>query len=96
MTERETLLKQLDDQLESALIFLNQIEEAETLPQDVLHECKYDLLTLQNKLTHSLVQSLKISVDVIEVIGGPGMFTVGDAIDFASETLEYREKDDLG
>ena len=49
MTERETLLKQLDDQLESALIFLNQIEEAETLPQDVLHECKDDLLTLQNK-----------------------------------------------
>ena len=49
MTERETLLKQLDDQLESALIFLNQIEEAETLPQDVLHECKDDLITLQNK-----------------------------------------------
>ena len=40
---------ELTDQLESALIFLNQIEEAETLPQDVLHECKYDLLTLQNK-----------------------------------------------
>ena len=49
MTEKEALLKQLDDQLESALIFLNQIEEAETLPQDVLHEFKYDLLTLQNK-----------------------------------------------
>jgi hypothetical protein len=49
LTEKEALLKQLDDQLESALIFLNQIEEAETLPQDVLHEFKYDLLTLQNK-----------------------------------------------
>ena len=49
MTEKETLLKQLHDQLESAVIFLNQIEEAETLPQDVLHECKDDLLTLQNK-----------------------------------------------
>ena len=49
MTEKEALLKQLDDQLESAVIFLNQIEEAETLPQDVLHECKDDLLTLQNK-----------------------------------------------
>jgi len=49
LTEREALLNQLDDQLESALIFLNQIEEAESLPQDVLHECKDDLLTLQNK-----------------------------------------------
>ena len=49
MTEKEALLKQLDDQLESAVIFLNQIEEAETLPQDVLHEYKYDLLTLHNK-----------------------------------------------
>ena len=49
MTEREALLNQLDDQLESALIFLNQIEEAETLAQDVLCECKDDLSTLQNK-----------------------------------------------
>ena len=49
MTEREALLNQLDDQLESALIFLNQIEEAETLPQDVLNDFKDDLLTLQNK-----------------------------------------------
>jgi hypothetical protein len=49
LTEREALLNQLDDQLESALIVLNQIEEAESLPQDVLHECKDDLLTLQNK-----------------------------------------------
>ena len=49
MTKREALLKQLDNQLESALIFLNQIEEAETLPQDVLYECKDDLSTLQNK-----------------------------------------------
>ena len=49
MTEREALLKQLDDHLESALIFLNQIEEAETLPQDVLNDFKDDLFTLQNK-----------------------------------------------
>ena len=49
MTKRVALLKQLDDQLESALIFLNQIEEAETLSQGVLYECKYDLSTLQNK-----------------------------------------------
>ena len=49
MTKREALLKQLDNQLESALIFLNQIEEAETLAQDVLCECKDDLSTLQNK-----------------------------------------------
>jgi hypothetical protein len=46
-----------------------------------------------DKLTLSLVQSIKVSVDVMEVIGGPSMFTVGDAIDFATEILEYREED---
>lgn len=54
----------------------------------------YALMGFDDKLTHSLVQSIKVSVDVIEIIGGPGMFTVGDAIDFAVETLEYREEDD--
>ena len=49
MTEREALLKQLDDQLESALIFLNQIEEVKTLPLDMFNEFKDDLLSLQNK-----------------------------------------------
>ena len=54
----------------------------------------YALMGFDDKLTHSLVQSIKVSVDVIEIIGGPGMFTVGDAIDFAFETFEYREEDD--
>ena len=68
MTERETLLKQLDDQLESALIFLNQIEEAETLPQDVLHECKDDLLTLQNKhIPASMCSEGKLMERILEV-----------------------------
>jgi hypothetical protein len=47
-----------------------------------------------DQLTFSLVQSIKVSVDVITVIGGPAMFTVGDAIDFVRETLEFREEDD--
>ena len=68
MTERETLLKQLDDQLESALIFLNQIEEAETLPQDVLHECKDDLLTLQNKhIPASMCSEGKLMERILDV-----------------------------
>jgi hypothetical protein len=54
----------------------------------------YALMGFDDKLTHSLVQSIKVSVDVMEVIGGPTMFTLGDAIDFACETLEYREEDE--
>ena len=53
----------------------------------------YALMGFDDKLTLSLVQSIKVSVDVMEVIGGPSMFTVGDAIDFATEILEYREED---
>jgi len=54
----------------------------------------YALMGFDDKLTHSLVQSIKVSLDVMEVIGGPTMFTLGDAIDFACETLEYREEDE--
>jgi hypothetical protein len=54
----------------------------------------YALMRFDDKLTHSLVQSIKVSVDVMEVLGGPTMFTLGDAIDFACETLEYREEDE--
>ena len=68
MTEKEALLKQLDDQLESALIFLNQIQEAETLPQDVLHECNYDLLTLQNKnIPSDMCSEGKLMERILEV-----------------------------
>jgi hypothetical protein len=49
LSRKEALLKELDDQLEFAHIFLDQLEEAETLPRDVLRDCKDDLLTLQNK-----------------------------------------------
>lgn len=54
----------------------------------------YALMGCDDKLTFSLVQSIKVSVDVITVIGGPAIFTVGDAIDFVCETLEFREEDD--
>lgn len=54
----------------------------------------YALMGFDDILTYSLVQSIKVSIDVIEVIGGPSIFTVGDAIDFACETLEYREEDE--
>ena len=54
----------------------------------------YALMGFDDNLTHSLVQSIKVSIGVIDVIGGPSMFTVGDAIDFACETLEYREEDE--
>lgn len=54
----------------------------------------YALMGFDDKLTLSLVQSIKVSVGVISVMGGPAMFTVGDAIDFVQETLEYREEED--
>jgi hypothetical protein len=54
----------------------------------------YALMGFDDMLTFSLVQSIKVSVDVITVIGGPAIFTVGDAIDFVCETLEFREEDD--
>jgi hypothetical protein len=54
----------------------------------------YGLMGFDDKLTLSLVQSIKVSVNVIGVVGGPAMFTVGDVIDFVSETLEYREEED--
>lgn len=54
----------------------------------------YALMGFDDKLTHSLVQSIKVSVNVLAVVGGPAIFTVGDAIDFVRETLEYREEED--
>ena len=54
----------------------------------------YALMGFDDKLTRSLVQSIKVSVDVIAVMGAPAMFTVGDAVDFVRETLEYREEEE--
>jgi hypothetical protein len=53
----------------------------------------YALMGFDDRLTRSLVQSFKVSIDVIEMIGGPQIYTVGDAIDFACEIVEYRESD---
>jgi hypothetical protein len=53
----------------------------------------YALMGFDDTLTLSLVQSVKISVGVMAVMGGPAMLTVGDAIDFVREIHEYREED---
>ncbi len=53
----------------------------------------YALMGFDEKLTRSLAGSLRLHFDVLTVVGGPGMFTVGDAIAFAREILESREED---
>ena len=68
MSQKEALLKELDDQLESAHIFLDQLEEAEMLPRDVLRECKDDLLTLQNKhIPSEMCSEGKLMERILEV-----------------------------
>jgi hypothetical protein len=48
---------------------------------------KYDDL-----ICKSLIQSFKMHFDVIEMIGGPNIITVGDAVDFATDIIEMREE----
>jgi hypothetical protein len=50
----------------------------------------YALMGFDEKLTLSLTGSIRIHFDVLAVVGGPGMTTVGDAITFAQEILESR------
>ncbi len=50
----------------------------------------YALMGFDESLTRSLVGSIRIHFDVLHVVGGPGMFTVGDAVAFAQEILESR------
>ncbi len=53
----------------------------------------YALMGFDEKLTRSLAGSIRIHFDVLTVVGGPGMFTVGDAIAFAQDILEARQDD---
>lgn len=50
----------------------------------------YALMGFDDKLTRSLVGSIMIHFDVIHVLGATKMVTVGNAIEFAQETLESR------
>ncbi len=51
----------------------------------------YALMGFDESLTRSLVRSIQMHFDVLHVVGGPSMVTVGDAIAFAQEILESRE-----
>lgn len=51
----------------------------------------YALMGFDEMLTRSLAGSIRVHFDVLTVIGGPAMFTVGDAISFAQEILESRQ-----
>jgi hypothetical protein len=53
----------------------------------------YALMGFDEKLTLSLTGSIRMHFDVLTVVGGPGMFTVGDAIAFAQDLLELRADD---
>lgn len=53
----------------------------------------YALMGFDEKLTRSLAGSIRIHFDVLTVVGGPSMFTVGDAIAFAQDILESRQDD---
>jgi hypothetical protein len=50
----------------------------------------YALMGFDETLTRSLTGSIRMHFDVLSVIGGPPMLTVGDAISFAREILESR------
>ena len=58
-----------------------------------LGDSLYALMGFNENLTRSLAASIRVHFDVLTVVGGPGMFTVGDAIIFVREILESREDD---
>ena len=53
----------------------------------------YALMGFDEKLTLSLTGSIRMHFGVLHVVGGPGMFTVDDAITFAQDILELRADD---
>lgn len=53
----------------------------------------YALMGFDEQRTRSLAGSIRMHFNVLDVVGGPGMFTVGDAITFAQDILESREDD---
>jgi hypothetical protein len=58
-----------------------------------LGDSLYALMGFDEKLTRSLIGSIRMHFDVLSVIGGPNMLTVGDAISFAQEILESRNEE---
>jgi len=53
----------------------------------------YALMGFHESLTKSLVGSIMMHFDTLSIIGGDRMITVGNAIDFAIETLQFRDQD---
>lgn len=53
----------------------------------------YALCGYHNQICLSLVRSLMIHFDVLMVVGDNEIITIGDAIDFARDTLSMREND---
>ena len=49
MTDNKDLLKELSDKLQEAYDYLNELEETNVLPDELLREYQLDLLSLQNK-----------------------------------------------
>ena len=49
MTDNKDLLKELSKQLQIANDYLNELEEKNVLPDELLREYQLDLLALQNK-----------------------------------------------
>lgn len=53
----------------------------------------YALMGFDESRTRSLIGSIRMHFDVLSVIGGPDILTVGNAISFAQEVLESRQED---
>ncbi len=68
---------------------VKHLDPAALRPGDSL----YALMGFDETLTQSLAGSIRMHFDVLHMVGGPGMFTVGDAITFAQEILESRLDD---
>ena len=68
---------------------VKHLDPAALRPGDSL----YALMGFDETLTQSLAGSIRMHFDVLHMVGGPGMFTVGDAITFAQDILESRLDD---
>ena len=68
---------------------VKHLDPAALKPGDSL----YALMGFDENLTLSLAGSIRMHFDVLTIVGGPGMFTVGDAITFAQDILESRQDD---
>lgn len=68
---------------------IKRLDPSALRPSDSL----YALMGFDDSRTKSLVASIRMHFDVLLVLGGVEMFTVGDAINFARETLQARLED---